>query len=47
MGADSITLERGEKLATVKRMLQEAARHANVRIRPSGTDDRQHVLVWN
>ncbi len=44
--AGSITLERGEKPATVKRMLQEAARRANVRIRSSWTDDRQRVLVW-
>ncbi len=44
--ADSVSLERGEKLATVKRMLQEAARRANVRICSSWTDDRQRVLVW-
>ncbi|MCY4638931.1 MAG: hypothetical protein OXC94_01130 [Chloroflexi bacterium] len=44
--AGSITLERGEKPATVKRMLQEAARQANVRIRSSWADDRQRVLVW-
>ena len=44
--AGSVTLERGEKPATVKRMLQEAARQANVRIRSSWTDERQRVLVW-
>ena len=44
--AGSVTLERGEKPATVKRMLQEAARRANVRIRSSWTDGQQRVLVW-
>ena len=44
--AGSVTLERGEKPATVKRLLQEAARHQNVRIRSSWADGQQRVLVW-
>ena len=44
--AGSVALERGEKPATVKRMLQEAARQANVRIRSSWTDGQQRILVW-
>ena len=44
--AGSVELERGEKPATVKRLLQEAARQANVRIRSSWTDSQQRMLVW-
>ena len=44
--AGSVELERGEKPATVKRMLQDAARRENVRIRSSWTDAQQRVLVW-
>ncbi len=44
--AGSVELERGEKPAIVKRRLQEAARHANVRIRCSWTDSQQRMLVW-
>ena len=44
--AGSVALERGEKPATVKRLLREAARGENVRIRCSWTDDGQRVLVW-
>ena len=44
--AGSVELERGEKPATVKRLLQEAARRENVRIRSSWTDGQQRVLVW-
>ena len=44
--AGSVELERGEKPAIVKRRLQEAARHANVRIRSSWTDSQQRMLVW-
>ncbi len=44
--AGSVQLERGEKPATVKRLLQDAARRENVRIRSSWTDAQQRVLVW-
>ncbi len=44
--AGSVELERGEKPATVKRLLQEAARQANVRIRSSWADSQQRMLVW-
>ena len=44
--AGSVELERGEKPATVKRLLREAARQANVRIRSSWTDSQQRMLVW-
>ena len=44
--AGSVELERGEKPAIVKRRLQEAARHANLRIRSSWTDSQQRMLVW-
>lgn len=44
--AGRVQLERGEKPATVKRLLQEAARQEKVRIRCSWTDGQQRVLVW-
>ncbi len=44
--AGSVELDRGEKPATVKRLLQEAARQANIRIRCSWTDSQQRMLVW-
>ena len=44
--AGSVELERGEKPAIVKRLLQEAARQENVRIRCSWTDSQQRLLVW-
>lgn len=44
--AGSVELDRGEKPATVKRMLQDAARRENVRIRSSWTDGQERVLVW-
>ena len=44
--AGSVELERGEKPATVKRLLQEAARQSNIRIRSSWTDGQQRMLVW-
>ena len=44
--AGSVELERGEKPATVKRLLQEAARQSNIRIRCSWTDGQQRMLVW-
>jgi hypothetical protein len=47
-GADAgkIELERGEKPATVKRLLQDAAKEAGVRIRSSWSDTRQQTLLW-
>ena len=44
--AGSVELERGEKPATVKWLLQEAARQSNIRIRSSWTDGQQRMLVW-
>lgn len=44
--AGSVELERGDAPATVKRLLQDAARHANIRIRSSWTDSEQRMLVW-
>ncbi len=44
--AGSVALERGEKPATVKRLLQEAARQSNIRIRSSWADSQQRVLLW-
>lgn len=47
-GADAgrIDVERGEKPATVKRLLQEAAREAGVRVRSSWGDQKQQTLFW-
>jgi hypothetical protein len=44
--AGKIEVERGEKPATVKRLLQEAARDAGVRVRSSWGDSKQQVLFW-
>ena len=44
--AGGVELERGEKPATVKRLLQDASRRGNVRIRSSWRDGQQRVLVW-
>ena len=44
--AGRVELERGEKPATVKRLLQDAARGEGVRIRCSWTDGGQRVLLW-
>ena len=44
--AGQIELERGEKPATVKRLLQEAAEESGVRLRSSWGDQRKTVLLW-
>ncbi len=44
--AGMLELQRGEKPAPVKRVLQEAAREAGIRIRSSWEDQRQQVLYW-
>lgn len=44
--AGKIELERGEKPATVKRLLQDAAKDSGMRIRSSWSDTRQQVLFW-
>jgi len=44
--AGKIELERGEKPATVKRLLQDAAKDSGLRIRSSWQDPRQQVLLW-
>jgi hypothetical protein len=44
--AGKIELERGDKPATVKRLLQDSAKDAGVRVRSSWSDNRQQVLLW-
>jgi hypothetical protein len=44
--AGKIELDRGEKPATVKRLLQDAAKESGMRIRSSWGDTRQQVLFW-
>lgn len=44
--AGRIDLSRGERPASVKRLLQQAAKDAGVRIRSSWTDDSQKSLLW-
>ncbi len=44
--AGKIELERGEKQATVKRLLQEASRECGIKVRSSWEDKSQHVLLW-
>ena len=44
--AGRIDLERDDRPATIKRMLQEAAREAGVNVRSSWTDRSQKALVW-
>ena len=43
--AGSVRLGRGEKPASVKRLLTEAARQENLRIRCSWTDAQQRTLL--
>ncbi len=44
--AGRIDLERGDRPATVKRLLQEAAKEAGLKVRSSWTDRGQKTLVW-
>lgn len=44
--AGRIELDRGDKPATIKRLLQDAAKESGVRIRSSWADPRQQVLFW-
>ncbi len=44
--AGRIDLERGENPASVKRLLQDAARRSSIRIRSSWEDSKQQVLYW-
>lgn len=44
--AGRIDLDRGDKPATVKRLLQEAAKEAGVKVRSTWTDPAQKTLVW-
>lgn len=44
--AGAIELETGEEPATVKQLLQEAAREARARVRAYWVDDQQQVLIW-
>jgi len=44
--AGKVEVERGEKPSSVKRMLQEAAKELNVRVRSSWADGKQQTLYW-
>jgi hypothetical protein len=44
--AGRIDLERGDRPTTVKRLLQEAAKEAGVKVRSSWTDKTQKTLLW-
>jgi hypothetical protein len=44
--AGRIDLDRGDKPATVKRLLQEAAKEAGVKVRSTWTDPSQKTLIW-
>ncbi len=44
--AGQIDLEGGERPATVKRLLQEAAKEAGIRVRSSWSDEKQRALLW-
>lgn len=44
--AGKVEVERGEKPSTVKRMLQEAAKEMNIRVRSSWADGKQQTLFW-
>ena len=44
--AGMLELQRGEKPASVKRVLQSAAREAGFHIRSSWADKTQQVLYW-
>ncbi|MEE8421736.1 MAG: hypothetical protein V3S31_03045 [Dehalococcoidia bacterium] len=44
--AGRVDLERGDRPAAIKRLLQEAAKEAGVKVRSSWTDKAQKSLVW-
>jgi hypothetical protein len=44
--AGRIDLDGGDKPATVKRLLQEAAKEAGVKVRSTWVDQSQQTLVW-
>lgn len=44
--AGRIELERGEKAASVKRLLQDAAKQIGVKVRSSWEDPSQRALLW-
>ena len=44
--AGKVEVERGEKPSSVKRMLQEAAKELNLRVRSSWADNKQQTLYW-
>lgn len=44
--AGRVDLERGDRPTTVKRLLQEAAKQAGVKVRSTWTDRTQRTLVW-
>lgn len=44
--AGRIDLDRADKPATVKRLLQEAAKEAGVKVRSTWIDQSQKTLIW-
>jgi len=44
--AGKVEVERGEKPTSVKRLLQEAAKELDVRVRSSWGDGKQQTLYW-
>lgn len=44
--AGRIDLERGDRPSTIKRLLQEAAKEAGVKVRSSWEDQSQRALLW-
>ena len=44
--AGKIELQGSDRPASVKRLLQEAAKEMGIKVRSSWTDDKQHTLIW-
>ncbi len=44
--AGSVDLESGDRPTTVKRLLHEAAKEADIKVRSSWTDNSQKTLIW-
>ena len=44
--AGRISLDRGDRPSTVKRLLAEASKECGIKVRSSWADKRQTVLLW-
>ena len=44
--AGQVDLEHGDRPTAVKRLLQEAAKEAGLKVRSSWTDNSQKTLIW-